>query len=251
MLVINCLDAHLLPSVLADANLVQQSINSGNNQAASLITSVPQSTVCDNAPNGSPVQGCNVVKCLFNQETPSPPANSSVPKTPPRASSSQTEKSSSPLGNCSSATSSKDITSQQIMSANCTIISSETIRVSPNKQIAYYSIEKNHISTCSPMKTNMKRSYMKDHVKGRLDFGTSEMPMIPEKQTPDGTSTSESEKEGDILDLDFNNLDVFGSDFNLSEFLLDFDIDTEGLGVSSNQASPDSHSGYFYWLLYS
>ncbi|KAI3474802.1 hypothetical protein Pfo_030061 [Paulownia fortunei] len=222
---------------------VTQSSNAEKNQEKSLINSAAQSSACDNGPNGSPVQGSNVVKCLFNQEPPSPPSNSSVPKTPPRASSSQTEKSSSPLENLSTATSSKDITPQQIMSANCTIISSETIRVSPNKQIAYYSIEKNHISTCSPLKTNLKSS-MKDHVKGRLDFGTSEMPMITENQTPDGNSTSESD-EGDILDLDFPNLDALGLDFNLSEFLVDFDLESEGLCLSSKQvldSSPDSHS---------
>ncbi|KAK4418989.1 hypothetical protein Salat_2311700 [Sesamum alatum] len=229
-----------------DVSSVIQSSNAEKNEQKSLINSATHSSACDNAPNGSPVQGSNVVKCLFNQEPASSPANSSVPKTPPRASSSQTEKSSSPLENCSTATSSKDITPQQIMSANCTIISSETIRVSPNKQIAYYSIEKNHISTCSPLKTSLKRSNTKDHVKGRLDFGTSEMPMMTENQTTDGNSTSESDKEGDILDLDFANFDALGLDFNFSEFLVDFDIDNEGLGLSSKQvvdSSPDSYSG--------
>ncbi|KAG8376978.1 hypothetical protein BUALT_Bualt09G0120500 [Buddleja alternifolia] len=223
-----------------DVNLVAQSNNAQKTQEKSQINSVARLSACENAPNGSPVQGSNVVKCLFNQKPPSPSANSSVPKTPPRASSSQTEKSSSPLEICSTATSSKDVTPHQMMSANCTIISSETIRVSPNKQIAYYSIEKNHI--CSPL----KRSNAKDHVKGRLDFGTSEMPVITENQTPDGNSTSESEKEGDILDLDFSNLDALGFDFNLSEFLLDFDIGSDELGLSSKQgldSSPDSHSG--------
>ncbi|KAL0375286.1 UNVERIFIED_CONTAM: hypothetical protein Sradi_3444300 [Sesamum radiatum] len=90
------------------------------------------------------------------------------------------------------------------------------------------------------------RSNTKDHVKGRLDFGTSEMPMMTENLTCDGNSTSESDKEGDILDLDFANLDALGLDFNFSEFLVDFDIDNEGLGLSSKQvvdSSPDSHSG--------
>lgn len=208
------------------------------------MNSVAQSSGCGNVPDGTPVQASNVVKCLFNQE--SPRNNSSVPKTPPRASSSQTEKSISPFENCSTATSNIDITPQQIMSANCTIISSETIRVSPNKQISYYSIEKNHISTCSPIKTNLTRSNIKDHVRGRLDFDASEMPMITENQTTDGNSTSESEKEGDILDLDIPNLDTLGFDFNLSEFLLDFDIGCENVDLSSMQvldSSPDCCSG--------
>ncbi|KAK4342806.1 hypothetical protein RND71_038622 [Anisodus tanguticus] len=44
-----------------------------------------------------PVQGSNVAKSLFNQPIQSPPTNSSGPKTPPRATSSQTDKSISPL----------------------------------------------------------------------------------------------------------------------------------------------------------
>lgn len=201
------------------------------------MNSVVQSS--NGAVNGSPVQGSNVVKCLFNQESPSSRANSLIPKTPPRAPSSQTEKSTSPL-EISTATSSKDVTPQQFISTS-TI---ETIRVSPNKQISYYSIEKNQI-TCSPLKSSTKRSNNMDHVKGRLDFGSSEMPMIMENQTSDGNSTSESEREGDILDLDFPNLDTLGLDFNLSEFLLDFDIGGD-LATSSKQAldsSPDSYSG--------
>lgn len=218
-------------SIFSDVTIVTQSINAEKDQEKSVMISAAQSLGRDDAPNGS-----NVVKCLFNQESPSSRANSNVPKTPPRASSSQTEKSSSPFEISSTATSSKDVTLQQMMSANCTIISSETIRVSPNKQIAFYSIEKNHI-TCSPLKTNLKRSNMKEHVKGRLDFGSSEMPMITENHTTDGNSTSESEKEGDILDLDFPNLDALGFDFNLSEFLLDFDIGGDGLALSSPDCS--------------
>lgn len=72
------------------------------------------------------------------------------------------------------------------------------------------------------------------------------MPMITENQTTDGNSTSESEKEGDILDLEFPNLDSLGFDFNLSEFLLDFDIGSEDMALSSTQmldSSPDCCSG--------
>ncbi|XP_042055172.1 uncharacterized protein LOC121799772 isoform X1 [Salvia splendens] len=227
-----------------DANIVTQSSNAKMNQEMAVMNSAAQSFAFANATSGSPAQGSNVVKCLFNQESPASRANSSVPKTPPRASTtSQPEKSASPL-EISTATSSKDVAPQQIISANCTIISSETIRVSPNKQIAYYSIEKNQI-TCSPLKSNLKRTNVNGHVKGRLDFGSSEMPMVTENQTTDGNSTSESEKKGDILDLDFPNLDSLGLDFNLSEFLLDFDIGGD-LPLSSGQefaASPDSCSG--------
>ncbi|KAL9153045.1 hypothetical protein ABFS82_10G023400 [Erythranthe guttata] len=243
-----CVSDGPAPSKKSRRSTQSKDVNSEENQQKSLITSAAQSSACDNARSTSPVQGCNnVAKCLFNQETPSPPSNSSFPKTPPRASSSQAEKSTSPLENHSTATSSKE-TTQTITSSNRTIISSETIRVSPNKQISYYSIEKNHTLTCSPLKTNSKRSNVKEHVKGRLDFGTCEMPVIPENQTPEGNnSTSESEKEGDILGLDFPNLDALGVDFNLSEFLYNFDLGSDGLDLSSNEtlddSSPDSHSG--------
>lgn len=230
--------------LLADVDLVTQASNKEKSQEKSSANTAAQSYALDSTPNGSSVQGSNVVKCLFNQKLPSASANSSIPRTPPGASSSQNEKSISPVEICSTATSSKDVTpTHQIMSTNCTIISTETIRVSPTKQIGYYSIEKNRcISTCSPVKTNLMRSNAKDHVKGRLDFGASDVPMMmTENQTSDGTSTSESEKEGDILDMDF-----FSMDFNLSELLVDFDIDGEGLGLSSQHvlhSSPDSHSG--------
>lgn len=49
----------------------------------------------------------------------------------------------------------------------------------------------------------------------------------------DNTSTSESEKEIDIFDLDFPNLDVFGANFSFSELLVDFDLDGEEVNHSS------------------
>lgn len=92
----------------------------------------------------------------------------------------------------------------------------------------------------------MTRSNKKDHVKGRLDFGSSNMPIIAKNQTPDVTATSETDREGDILDLDFPNLDALGLDFNLSKLLVDFDLGGEGLDFSSQQATsytPDSSTG--------
>ncbi|KAL7133893.1 hypothetical protein ABFS83_12G171100 [Erythranthe nasuta] len=178
----------------------------------------------DNVSNPSPFQGSAVVKCLFNPKLSSSPVNSPVLKTPPQPSSSQTDKSN-----------------------NCTIVSTETIGVSPTKQIgvAYYSIEKKHyVSTFSPKKIIRKNSNTNDQVKGRLHFGSSDVQMIPKEQTTDGT-TSESEKDGDVVDLDFPNLDTLGVDFNLSEFLVDLDIEGQELCLSSQKAldsSPDSCS---------
>ncbi|XP_022857066.1 uncharacterized protein LOC111378124 isoform X2 [Olea europaea var. sylvestris] len=224
-----------------DPNIPPQLSNAEAKQESSSKGSTVELSADDNSPGGSLVHGSNVVKCLFNQNIPSPPANCSVPKTPTRAFSTETDKSISPLV---TATPCEHITPQQ---TDCTIISSETILVSPAKQIAYYRIEKNHcISTYSPVKANSTRSN-KDHAaKGRLDFGSSDMPIIAENQTPDGTSTSESDREGNILDLDFPNLDALGLDFNLSELLVDFDLGGEGLDFSSQQATnytPDSSSG--------
>ncbi|XP_049408619.1 uncharacterized protein LOC125871947 isoform X2 [Solanum stenotomum] len=200
------------------------------------------------ASDKTPVQGSNVAKSLFSQRIQSPPTNSSGPKTPPRASSSQTDKSISPVEVCSTATSSKIFTPSLVTATNRTIISSETIRVSPSKQI-FYSIETNHcISTTSPVKTNMKRSIRRDQVKSRLDFGASDnIPCNSEMAAgPDMTSTSESEKEGDIFDIDLPSLDALGVGFNLSELLYDFDLDGEGIGHSCQptlHSSPDSFSG--------
>ncbi|KAL2509900.1 hypothetical protein Fot_33547 [Forsythia ovata] len=227
-----------------DSNIVTQEVNAEKKQGSSVQDSAVQSYIHDNSLSELS-QGSNVVKCLFTQPTPSPPANySSGPKTPPQASSSQTEKSISPLEICSPATSS-DIT-QQITSTNCTVISSETIRVSPAKQIAYYSIEKTRcISTSSPVKTHLKRLNKKENVKGRLDFDVSDIRTISEN-SPVGTSTSEFDRDGDILDLDIPNLDDFGLDFNLSELLVEFDLHSEGPGFSYQQpmdSSPHSHLG--------
>ncbi|KAL3357912.1 hypothetical protein AABB24_015169, partial [Solanum stoloniferum] len=200
------------------------------------------------ASNKTHVQGSNVAKSLFSQHIQSPPTNSSGPKTPPRASSSQTDKSIPPVEVCSTATSSKNITPSLVTATNRTIISSETIRVSPSKQI-FYSIETNHcISTTSPVKTNMKRSIRRDQVKSRLDFGASDnIPCNSEMAVgPDMTSTSESEKEGDIFDIDLPSLDALGVGFNLSELLYDFDLDGEGIDHSCQptfHSSPDSFSG--------
>ncbi|EYU26633.1 hypothetical protein MIMGU_mgv1a020719mg [Erythranthe guttata] len=76
----------------------------------------------------------------------------------------------------------------------------------------------------------------------QTDKSTNYVQMIPKEQTTDGTTTSESEKDGDVVDLDFPNLDTL-VDFNLSEFLVDLDIEGQELCLSSQKAldsSPDS-----------
>ncbi|KAF5940878.1 hypothetical protein HYC85_022045 [Camellia sinensis] len=203
-----------------------------------------QSSLTDNVLNGSPIQGSSVAKCLFNQPSRSPPTNLTVPKTPLRATSSQTDKSVSPLETSSTATSGNDVTPQQKTSTNCIVISSETIKVSPVKQLTCYSIERNHcISSSSPVKANLKRLNKREHVKGRLDFDSSDTLLNSSKPIPDAIPVPEFDKEGEIFDLDLPNLDAFGIDFSLGELLVDFDLDGEFTCQPAMDSSPKSHSG--------
>ncbi|KAJ8570875.1 hypothetical protein K7X08_037847 [Anisodus acutangulus] len=180
-----------------------------------------------------------------------PPTNYSDPKTPPIESSSRTDKSISPLEIHSTATSIKEVTPSHLTSTNHMIISSETIRLTPTKQIACYSIERNHcVLTSSPVKTNLKRPVKREQVKGRLDFDASDIPSSSDvPQVPDRISISDYEKEGDIFDLDLPNLDLLGENFSLSELLRDFNIDGQGIDYSCQDKldfSPDSSSGSPY-----
>ncbi|TXG58732.1 hypothetical protein EZV62_016561 [Acer yangbiense] len=196
------------------------------------------------APNGL-VQGSSVAKSLFNQPSLPTPANSSGPNTPPQPVSSQVDK--SPLGNSLPANSSAKNTPQDVSPTNCTVFSSERVTVSPYKQMAFYTVERNHcISSSSPVKANLKRPSKRDHVKGRLDFDGSDVAVNSDKPIVNEISTSESEIEADIFDMDLPNLDAFGANFSFSELLVDFDLDCEGLDYSCQQpfgASMDNVSG--------
>ncbi|KAI9153694.1 hypothetical protein LWI28_015118 [Acer negundo] len=196
------------------------------------------------APNGL-VQGSSVAKSLFNQPSLPSPANSSGPNTPPQPVSSQVDK--SPLGNSLAANSSANNTPQNVSPTNCTVFSSERVTVSPYKQMAFYTVERNHcISSSSPVKANSKRPSKRDHVKGRLDFDGSDVAVNSDKPIVNEISTSESEIEADIFDMDLPNLDAFGANFSFSELLVDFDLDCQGLDYSCQQpfgASMDNVSG--------
>lgn len=220
-------------------NTVSQSNNAVNNEENAPLLSAAQSS--PHVRDGSPVQGSSVAKCLFNQANESPPTNLSVPKTPLPATSSQTNKSASPPEDSSTATSGNDATPQQMISTDCIVISSETIRVSPVKQLTYYSIERNRcVSTSSPVKG---RHNIRDHVKGRLDFDSSNTLMNSGKPNSDGSSVSESDKEGDIFDLDLPNLDILGGDFSLGDLLVDFNFDGDFSGQPAVDTFSNSHSG--------
>lgn len=198
-------------------------------------------------PNGS-----SVAKSLFSQPSLPTATNSSGPKTPPQPVSSQVDK--SPPGNSITANGSTKSTPQEITPTNCTVISTERVTVSPYKQMAFYTVERNHcISSSSPVKTSLKRLNKRDHVKGRLDFDGSDVAMNMDKPITNEISTSESEKEADFFDMDLPNLDAFGPNFSFSELLVDLDLDCEGIGYPCQPnldacASLDNISGYLFCL---
>ncbi|GAB2272352.1 hypothetical protein Dimus_007176 [Dionaea muscipula] len=193
----------------------------GNANQCSTLESSPNNHVGD----GLLAQKSSVAKSLFNQSFESPKSGSCDPRTPPRATSSQSDKSISPLEDISStAKSNPHNATQETTPAGCTVISSsKTIIISPCKQNSCFSIERNRCMFTSPMKTNTKKQTVRDHVKGRLDFDCSDM-QTAENLNSEGNTTPESD-DGGFFDLDLPNLDAFGPHFTLSELLNDFDIE--------------------------
>ncbi|GMJ03167.1 hypothetical protein like AT2G37960 [Hibiscus trionum] len=205
-----------------------ESDNVRNRQIADQSSSLNQSMPPSCTPNETTMHISGVAKCLFNQPQLSPPTNTSGPTTPPQAFSPQSDKSTTPPGVSSTANCGHNIT-QEITPTNCTIISTERVTVSPLKQMTCYTIERNHcISSCSPVKTCMKRVGKRDHVKSRLDFDASDVTVHVDKPIVNETSTSESELDPDLFDLDLPNLDALGGNFSFSELLVDLDLGSEG-----------------------
>ncbi|XP_038980057.1 polycystic kidney disease protein 1-like 3 isoform X2 [Phoenix dactylifera] len=192
----------------------------------SMETSAFRSASINNPIVSSPVQGSAVARSLFKQPL-EPQANSS-PKTPPQPLPSQADKSVSPPENTSCQITDASIL-QDIPSSNCTLISSETIIVSPLKVTGYYAIERSyHIN--SPYKSNSKKMSRREHVKGRLDFDNPDVQMGSEVPVAIDGSTSTSSSEGEIsesFDLDLPDFDIFNGDFSFSELLADIDLDCE------------------------
>ncbi|EOY07329.1 DNA double-strand break repair rad50 ATPase, putative isoform 1 [Theobroma cacao] len=208
-----------------------ESENVMNSQVAAQLIPANQSSPPNSTSNTSTMHVSSVAKCLFNRPHLSPPTNSSGPKTPPQAVSPQSDKSMTPLGVSSTANCSHNNTPQEITPTNCTIISTERVTVSPLKQMTCYTIERNRcISSCSPVRTSLKRLGKRDHVKGRLDFDGSDAAVNVDKPVTNETSTSESEIDADIFDLDLPSLDAFGANFSFSELLVDLDLGCEGIG---------------------
>ncbi|XP_024038569.1 uncharacterized protein LOC18038855 isoform X2 [Citrus clementina] len=227
------------------SNKATQSKSKVSNQDTAQSSSVVELSPHNRSPNGSLIQGSSVAKSLFNQGSIPTPTNSSGPKTPPQPVSSQADK--SPLGNSFVANSSANTTPQEITPTNCTVISSERVTVSPYKQMTVYTMERNHcISSSSPLKTNLTRLSKRDHVKGRLDFDGSDEAVNSDTPIVNEISTSDSDKEADIFDMDFPNLDALGPNFSFSELLVDLDLDYEGIGRPSQpslSASMNNDSG--------
>ncbi|KGN58811.1 uncharacterized protein LOC101221367 [Cucumis sativus] len=235
-------------SASKDADALSQSTEASNLQPTVRHSNEIQSSSPTCPPNETVVEGSSVVKCLFNQPSFSIPTNSSGPKTPPRANSCQSDKSTSPHEISSAAECSNINTPQDVSPTCCTVISSsKRVTISPYKQVAYYSVERNHsILSPSPVKTNAKRQGKRDQVKGRLDFDVSDVPISSDKGIENEVYAAESEKQLDIFDIDLPSLDVFGEDFSFTEMLADLDMDCEVIGCSSVPtlgASTDTHSG--------
>ncbi|XP_077236856.1 myosin-M heavy protein [Tasmannia lanceolata] len=195
--------------------------------------SVVQSTSCNYPPNGSSVQGSSVSKSLFKQ-SPQSQTDSSGPKTPPQPFPSQADKSVSPMGDSSLVNSTNSNNFMDITPTNCHVISSETVVISPLKHKGCYSVERSHCVSTSPLKSNPRRLSKRDHIKGRLDFDDSNALISSEKPVASDNSTSGDVTEiGDMFDIDIPNFDIFGADFSLSELLVDFDLENEGLSSQS------------------
>ncbi|XP_076890429.1 uncharacterized protein LOC143541498 [Bidens hawaiensis] len=211
------------PSARSTASGKPPATKSSNNNNNQEITPIPSNT----APTTlSPVQSSSVAKCLFNAGPQTPSPSPTV----------------SPVGDNQTPPSSnkKTVTPPPFTSTNRTVITSETIHVSPMKQVSYYSIERNQCIT-SPLKTGLKRS---STVKGRLDFDGSETVAVNSEILTSDENT-ESLSEGDAFDFDLPNFDCLGPDFNLTALLGDFAFDGEQmdyLGQGDNGSSPESLS---------
>ncbi|XP_020114154.1 uncharacterized protein LOC109728203 [Ananas comosus] len=168
----------------------------------------------------SPIQGSSVAKSLFKKQ-PESQADSS-PKTPPQMISSQSDQSIT-LKNTSVHTIDNGF-SQEFASSKCSLISSETIIVSPLKSTGYYAVERSYHIT-SPFKPNLKKVGKREHVKGKLDFDESEAIANSEEPVTGKASTSSSEVETqEILDFDLSEFDILDGDFSFSELLIDLDL---------------------------
>nr|CAB3505003.1 unnamed protein product [Digitaria exilis] len=141
-------------------------------------------------------------------------------------------------------------TQQDIASSQCSIVSSKTLIVSPLKGGAYYAAVERSYHVSSPLKSATHKSTKREHVKGKLNFDTTDSRPGPnDQQIGDKASTSSDEDKQDDFDIDFTNLDIFDGEFSFSELLLDLDLDTEGVlcqnpstGTEGQRLEPVAHT---------
>ncbi|XP_028783499.1 uncharacterized protein LOC114739583 [Neltuma alba] len=223
-------------------NTLPQSDNAANDQVVAQPSCAGQSSPDNCMPNGTQVQGSTVAKCLFNEPSHAIPTNSPILKTPPRANSSHSDTHVSPPEISSVANRNKSHASREITPTRCTVISTKRVMVSPAKQMAY--IERRHC--ISPLKPESEKTSKREHVRSRLDFDGSDMPESLDKPLSNDMSTSESDKEIDMFDIDFPNLDALGMDFSFTEMLGELDFHCEGIDFScdpTSNLSEDNASG--------
>ncbi|KAL0918048.1 hypothetical protein M5K25_010036 [Dendrobium thyrsiflorum] len=183
----------------------------------------------DNSAIRSSVQGSSVVKKLFRHPEGFQP-NASSPKTPPQAFTSQMDKSLSPL-EISVLNAADTNCFPNVTSSSCSLISSETIIISPLKHKGYYAVERSYQVTCSPIKTCATNLGKREHVKGRLDFDKDDAFESMEKPFAVDNSTSPSDAETSVgLDFDLPDFEIFDGDF-LSGLLVDIGDQNEGLSA--------------------
>ncbi|MCL7029764.1 hypothetical protein MKW94_025730 [Papaver nudicaule] len=212
-----------------------QSYNPQEKDQQQQVSAVQSTMTVYRFPNGpTPIQGSSVAKSLFKQPSGSPTKDSTGPTTPPQAFITQTDKSISPSQGVTLITSTTS-SPQDITPADCPLNSPEKVHASPFKHISYYSVERKSHYISSPNKTPVKRLSKREHVKGRLDFDSSNVTTSLEP-SPAEVSTSGTDGEGDMFDMDVPNFDIFGADFSLSE-LLNIDYNCEGTGLSTDFTS--------------
>lgn len=102
--------------------------------------------------------------------------------------------------------------------------------VSPAKQMAY--IESSHC--IFPVKTNSDKAFKRE--RSRLNFDSSDMPqrLDSDKSLPNEISTTESNNEVRLYDIDFPNFDALSMDFSFAEMLNGLDFSCEGLYFSGD-----------------
>lgn len=199
------------------------SLNPKGKSAASLLPAPQPSSAEHSAIAQLPVQASSVAKSLFK------------PVQPQVSSSPSTTQQSNPMGDESASYQtlrppSLDATAptqQEIASSQYSIVSSKTLIVSPMKGGTYYSVERScHVS--SPLKSSTQRS-KREHVKGRLDFDSSDARPGSTENVCEKASTSTPADNQVDFDIDFTNFDIFNNDFSISELLQDFDLENEGI----------------------